>query len=201
MKKIVTVLALLLASSVLTACGNDGPDTAGNTSPSVSDSDPSGANDTTAPSGQDADLVRSSQLIPLEDAKRIVHESLEVGIDKKTNELDLDVPSRSLPGFTTTYTGNAFLILSVTVNYNESYIAGIKRDLDAGLIVFEEVDAVGDWAAYIDSVGRSLYIGYDDIFLNITLAGLKSVSIAEEDMDGIFMALGRLACENYDALK
>jgi len=27
------------------------------------------------------------------------------------------------------------------------------------------------------------------------------VSIAEEDIDGIFMELGRLACANYDALK
>ena len=215
MKKILTlVLVLMLTLFLLTACGgggaNNGNNAPSNSVPSNNEnrSTPASDNegqsstpDTNTSPEQDADLDKSSQLIPLEDAKRIVHESLEVSIDKKTNEPELDIPSRSLPGFTTTYSGNSFLILSVTVNYNESYIAGIKRDLDAGLVVSEEVEGVGDWAAFIESVGKSLYIGYEDIFLNITLTGLKSVSIAEEDMDEIFMELGRLACKNYDALK
>ena len=208
MKKILTlVIVILLTLSVLTACDGNGsiaPSSTPNNSNTPSASDNSGSNttnDTNTFPEQDADFIKSSQLIPLEDAKRIVHESLEVSIDKKTNEPELDIPSRSLPGFTTTYSGNSFLILSVTVNYNESYIAGIKRDLDAEVVVSEEVEGVGDWAAFIESLGMSLYIGYEDIFLNITLTGLKSVSIAEEDMDEIFMELGRLACKNYDALK
>ena len=168
-------------------------------------SDSGGSDNSTSESNTSAqqgdDFIRSSQLIPLEDAKRIVHESLEIGIDSKTGELDLDKPERPLPGFTTTYTGDVFLVLVVTVHYNESYIAGIKRDIDAGLFAFEEVDGLGEWAAFIEIIGKSLYIGYKDIFLNISIAGLKSVSIADEDRDGIFMELGRLACANYDALK
>ncbi|MCL1917776.1 MAG: hypothetical protein FWG14_05605 [Peptococcaceae bacterium] len=197
MKKLALMLAIVLALSMLIACGGDSSTT------SVSDNSSSDStNDTNTSSEQDADFIKSSQLIPLEDARRIVHESLEVSIDKKTNESKLDLPSKSLPGFTTTYSGDAFLVLVVTVNYNESYIKGIKRDLDTpDFIISEEVEGVGDWAAFIESMGKSLYVGYKDIFLNISIAGMKSVSIAEEEADEIFKELGRLACKNYDALK
>ncbi|MCL1802660.1 MAG: hypothetical protein FWG30_03315 [Eubacteriaceae bacterium] len=210
MKKSISVgLAMIIALSLLSACGsgsnsaNDKP-SGGNSSSTPPASDSGNTNSTTdaGASPEQGDVfIKASQLIPLEDAKRIVHESFEVGIDSKTKQAQLDLPSRSRPGFTTTYSGDAFLILVVTVNYDESYIQGIKRDIDASLVASEQVDGVGDWAAFVESVGKSLYVGYKDAFLNITLTGLKSVSIAEEDMDGIFKDLGRLACENYGALK
>ena len=194
MKKIITLmLAIFLALSLLTACNGSTPENITNNN--------GGGSDSNASVQQDDDFIKSSQLIPLEDARRIVHESFEIHIDSKTNEPKLDIPKNPRPGTTTTYSGDVFLTLAVTVNYNESYIAGVKRDIDAGLFTFEEVEGIGEWAAFIEILGKSLYIGYDDIFLDITLAGLKSVSIAEEDIDGIFMELARLACANYDALK
>ncbi|MCL2496385.1 MAG: hypothetical protein FWF04_03095 [Clostridiales bacterium] len=213
MKKIITLmLALSLTLSLLTACSGGGggstpgniPSNSGSSSGSTPDNIPrnsGSSSDSNTSAQKDDDFIKSSQLIPLEDAKRIVHESLEIYIDRKTGEPQLDKPDISLPGSTTTYGGDVFLTLVVTVNYNESYIAGVKRDIDAKLLVFEEVDGVGEWAVFIESVGKTLCIGYKDILLNISLAGLKSVSIAEEDIDGIFMELGRLACVNYDALK
>ena len=221
MKKIVALmLVLLLTLSLLTSCGGGGgtpssapsstPGSSSNATP-ASDSGGSTPGSTPGNSGNSSDsntseeqyddFIKASQLIPLEDAKRIVHESLEIGTDSKTGELILDKLERPLPGFTTTYTGDVFLVLVVTVHYNESYIAGIRRDIDAELFDFEEVDGLGEWAAFIEIIGKSLYIGYKDIFLNISIAGLRSVSIEDEDRDAIFMELGRLACANYDALK
>jgi len=187
------MLAIFLALSLLTACNGSTPENITNNN--------GGGSDSNASVQQDDDFIKSSQLIPLEDARRIVHESFEIHIDSKTNEPKLDIPKNPRPGTTTTYSGDVFLTLVITVNHNESYIAGIKRDIDAGLVVIEEVDGVGDWAGFIEIIGKTLYIGYKDIFMDISLVGLKSVSIAEEDTDGLFMELGRLACANYDALK
>jgi predicted small lipoprotein YifL len=195
-KTLLTVIVLLLALSMLTACGST-PNN--NTTPP--DSDDGSQDNTDSSPDQDDNFVKSSQLIPLEDAKRIVHESLEISIDKKTNQPEIDLPTKSQPGYATTYTGKSFLILVVTVNYNESYIEGIKRDLDTpDFIVHEDVDGVGDWAVFVESLGKSLYVGYKDMFLNITITGMKSVSIPEEDMDGIFIELGKFALERYDSL-
>ena len=201
MKKLIALsLAMILTLSMLTACGVGGSNTPSNIPSASHNGNPNSTPDTNTSPEQDADFIKSSQLIPLEDARHIVHESLEVSIDKKTNEPELDLPSKSLPGFTTTYSGKAFLILVVTINYDESYIAGIKRDIDSGLVVSEEVGGVGDWAVFVESLGKSLYVGYKDVFLNITITGLKSVSIEGEEADKIFKDLGKFAIEQYDTL-
>jgi len=200
-KKLIALsLAMILTLSMLTACGVGGSNTPSNIPSASHNGNPNSTPDTNTSPEQDADFIKSSQLIPLEDARHIVHESLEVSIDKKTNEPELDLPSKSLPGFTTTYSGKAFLILVVTINYDESYIAGIKRDIDSGLVVSEEVGGVGDWAVFVESLGKSLYVGYKDVFLNITITGLKSVSIEGEEADKIFKDLGKFAIEQYDTL-
>ncbi|MCL2740956.1 MAG: hypothetical protein FWE70_02455 [Oscillospiraceae bacterium] len=200
-KTILMMMVFSLMLSLPAACGGEGGEgPSGGSAASVSPSVGNGG-DPTDSASQDDGYVKSSQLIPLEDAKRIVHGSLEVSVDGKTNEPNLDKPTASLPGSSTVYGGDVFLVLSVIVNHNERYIAGVKRDLDAGIFDYETVEGVGDWAAFIEIIGKSLHIGYKDIFLDISIAGLKSVGIAEEDIDGIFMELGRLACARYDALR
>ncbi|MCL2708431.1 MAG: hypothetical protein FWF03_04855, partial [Defluviitaleaceae bacterium] len=130
MKKVLALaIPILLTLSLFAACGEKnesesgasygGGDDSGGAPPASNKDDSNGAGDAGSHSEQDIGFVKPSQLIPLENAKRIVHESLEYYLDKTTNEPEMDKAENPFPGFTISYGGDVFLILVVTVNYNE----------------------------------------------------------------------------------
>lgn len=219
MKKILAItLILILAFSLLTACGDNG---GGNSAPPTS-TNGGGGNSTNSPAQQNADIIKSSEIITQEDTARILGK--DVTVDK------LDEMNPMTPGAVHTSYGSTgvTIALSITLYQNAaldlsnsthkalfdgggigSTNGGVRNQYEKGTIVEAiPVEGIGDWA-FISGLGKkvstSIDIGYGDyrIFISTTIIpeGSKlgdetTLALRKE----ILTEAGKLAIERLEAI-
>ena len=225
MKRMLTLgLTLLLALSLLTACGGNN---SGESPPAAAPAPASNSgNNTSSPAKQDARVIKSSEIITLEDAKHIL------GTEVKAHDEKFDLINPLNPGtISTTYVSvedplyyisiilhqDALLDPNVAVDkgmIDKGGIAGYNarirpaRESQEAAVILE---GIGDWACitgYDKLKLNNLYaidIAYGDYCIEILLIGWPkgTTVIDEEKIDWKtekFMEAGKRAIERLDAI-
>ena len=218
MKKIVVIiLTLMLAISMLTACGSNSTDVP-NTS-YVSESKPTDHNDTQSKTGNDTSastefnpiVVKPSELIFQEDAARIL------GGEVTVDDVD-DVEPLSLGSMKTSFdsTEHRMYYLCIWINQTsmlDPEMINHKVQLERGGIATHnddfyettinledamELDNLGDWAIIRKD---NIYVAYGDYFIDITInTAASKVKLTEEEYKEKLTEAGTLAFTRLKAI-
>ena len=194
MKKVLILgLAMVLALSLFTACGGN--------------SDGGSNSNSNNSAKQDEKIVKSSELITLEDAERILGMDLQVNVDSEAGE-EFD-KAEQYGGLRTVYVFDGASIaftpymLQITVRQNSlldknnsldktmienggiSYYAGnFKKSYendndDMYKVVW--VDGMGDWACITKSPIHSIQIYYNEYLLDVTITGREKTATRSDE--------------------
>jgi len=230
MKKILSfTLIFLLALSLLTACGGNSDNSNSPGSGENTLSTPSGGNsNNTAPANQDTRVIKSSELITLEDAGRILGMDLVV-----KDELDT---AEQFGGLRSVYEyddgerhSSPTYMLQINIKQNElldEYDSLDKKLKDNGGISFSIdslksgyetiyaendvfktlwVEGIGDWACINRSPIHTINIAYRNYSIGVTITGQATdVSRSKEDESAWkvekLLDAGMLAIERLKAI-
>ena len=216
-KRIAIILALILAISMLTACGSNSTDVP-NTS-AVSESKPTDHNDTQSKTGNDTSapaefnpiVVKPSELILQEDAARILGEEVEV------DDVD-DVEPLSLGAMKTSFDSTEHIMYYLTIWINQTSMLdpemkNHKIQLERGGIATHnddfykhtinledaiELDSLGDWAIIRKN---NIWVAYGDYFISITInTAVSKVKLTEEEYKEKLTEAGTLAFTRLKAI-
>jgi hypothetical protein len=240
MKKFLTLgLILILVISLLAACGGKNGDSSGSTesgnSGSSSESDDSG---TSSESGgivinsenQDEKIIKSSELITLEDAMQII--GMDLQVFESEGEATFDLPE-SFGGLRTAYVYDDGSIsvappymLQINIfqnalldknNVNDmnlielggvSYYAGnLKQSFEDSADEFKGdwIDGMGDWAFITKSPYHSIKIYSNEYLLEVTITGREKDGTRSDEEESAWkverlIEAGSLALERLENL-
>jgi len=233
MKKLIAImLTLILAISMLTACGGGSKPSNGNSSGNSSNTPPAstnsggnsgGGSNANTPAQQNTEIIKSSELITLEDAARIT------GVDMIVKKID-KVETMSPGEVKTQYDTDSMLFFTIDLYQDAAYDLSNsthKSLLDSGgaksygetlRVAYENnpleikaykdtlpIEGIGDWAYIWGSSKDSISIAYGDYFIIITIystpkgSGFSDEEKIEWHIEKLTEA-GKLAVERLEAL-
>ena len=174
MKKLTVItLVLVLAFSLLSACGGNSTSSSNNDTPAT-DSGENGNNANTTANKDAEGHIKPSELISLEDATHLFKEEAKVYKDDYDNYYD---KVESLyKKITTKYDAkneSSMGLLQVFVYWssNKPFKADLEKQVEEGTAI--KVDGIGDWAflSNLDKLVASITIGYGDYIVDISTSG------------------------------